>query len=479
MSTKSHLWRWEVVARMAGARPAPGFTFAEGRAFTGLSIDSRTAKPGDLFAALRGDRFDGHDFIGDALARGVSGVLLAEDRWKGEAGLRNEAQRSDAMWLLVHDTLDAMQQWGRAVREEIDPETVAITGSTGKTTTKDLLAAALSAFGPVRAPRASHNNAVGVPLTLLGLDPDHRYLVSELGMNHPGEIGQLVRLVSPDVALITSVGRAHIGHFRAADAILRAKLEIAEGLSPDGSLVVPDVPEELAGRAREVWKGRVVTFGAKETSEVRRVNALDLRLDETRFSIAGLEKPLRVRALGRGAASCALGAMAACHALRLPLDKAAAAIAEVPPPSGRLEPVRLGGFTVLVDTYNASPESSLASLDFLLSVPGPKRRFVAFGEMAELGTFSRACHEEVGRLAARTAGAFFYGADAKWAHDEAVRLGGSSRFYASKEELARDLSRTLGDGDLVLIKGSRRTAMETVFERLRTGSGGPRRGKEE
>jgi UDP-N-acetylmuramoyl-tripeptide--D-alanyl-D-alanine ligase len=471
MTTKSHLWRWEVVARMAGARPAPKVSVPRDLRFTGLSLDSRTTEPGAIFVPLKGERFDGHDHIPQAVKRGASGVLLAEDRWRDDESLHVLAGETSIVWLLVHDTLAALQQWGHGVRRDLDPETLALTGSSGKTTTKDLLTAAMGAFGPVCAARASHNNAVGVPWTLLGLEPEHEYLICELGMNHPGEIAELVQLVEPRVALITSVGRAHVGFLGGPDAILRAKLEITGALREEGVLVVPEEPGEVPRRARETWQGRILTFGRDENSDVRLAGESEFSLDGTHVHIQGMKRPVYVRILGRAAELCVLACVAACRALSLSLDRAGEAMAHVPPPPGRMEPKSLGGVTVLLDSYNASPESSVASLEFLLTVPGAVRRFVAFGEMGELGGFSQGCHEEVGRLAARSHGAFFFGPEAKWAHEESQRLGGRSAYYESKEELARDLARELRDGDLLLIKGSRRTAMETVFQELQRITG--------
>ncbi|MBD3334888.1 MAG: UDP-N-acetylmuramoylalanyl-D-glutamyl-2, 6-diaminopimelate--D-alanyl-D-alanine ligase, partial [Candidatus Eisenbacteria bacterium] len=247
MSVSSSLWQWQDVARMAGAHPAR--PPAKDVVFGGVSIDSRTTKPGELFVALRGERHDGHDHAAAALERGAAGLLVEESRWREDRRLRGLAAAGPAVWLLAGDTLAALQGWSRAYRESLQPTAAALTGSSGKTTAKDLLAGALGVFGPACAAQASFNNAIGVPLTLLSLKPDDHYLVAELGMNRSGEIASLVRMVQPHVALITSLGRAHVGYLGHPGAVRDAKLEIIEGLAPDGTLVLPQEPPDLYAAA--------------------------------------------------------------------------------------------------------------------------------------------------------------------------------------------------------------------------------------
>ncbi|MBD3335272.1 MAG: hypothetical protein GF355_07120, partial [Candidatus Eisenbacteria bacterium] len=265
----------------------------------------------------------------------------------------------------------------------------------------------------------------------------------------------------------TSLGRAHVGYLGHPGAVRDAKLEIIEGLAPDGTLVLPQEPPDLYAAARRLWRGEIVRFGAGAEADVALEEPPQFFPDGTRLRIRGLEEPLAVRILGRGAVSSVLAALAVCRALRLPWPPAAHGMAQVPPPPGRLEPVRAGGVTILLDTYNASPESSLANIELLLQLEGARKRYLAFGEMGELGGYSRTCHEEVGRAAARADGAFFLGEETKWARGEVERLGGASRRYTDHAALARDLARTVAHGDLVLIKGSRRSGMEQVFDLLR------------
>lgn len=467
MSESTHLWRWEDVARMAGARPAAARTPGGEEVFSGVSFDSRTASPGEIFVALKGDVHDGHDHIAQALARGASGVLLDASRWDGDPSFSRLEKQGRAAWLLVDDTLRAVQAWGRSWRLALDPVTFAVTGSTGKTTTKDLMASAVSPFGPACAARASFNNDVGVPRTLLELRDHHTFLIAEIGMNHPGEIARLVDLVRPDVAVITSVGSAHVGELGGHDAIMRAKLEITQGLDPSGCLVLPDEPARLLEEARRTWKGRILVFGGSSRAEVRLAGAPSWSVGGTRMEVEGLPRPVEVKILGRGAPTAVLAALAACKALALPLEEAAQALSQAPPAAGRMVSTELGSIRVLQDFYNASPESSLAAVEFLVNVPWDGKRYLAFGGMAELGAFSRPCHEEVGRAAASCDGAFFYGAEARWSHEACARAGGSSSHYDDKDALVRDLAGALRPGDLVLIKGSRRSAMETVFASLR------------
>jgi UDP-N-acetylmuramoyl-tripeptide--D-alanyl-D-alanine ligase len=429
-----------------------------------VSIDSRTLTPGDLFVALRGPRHDGHDFVGQALERGAVGALVAEGRWREDTRLRDLARRG-GVWLLARDPLEALQRWAREHRRELRPTTVALTGSTGKTTTKALLAAALEAAGKVHAARASHNNEIGVPLTLLGLRGHHTHLVCELGMNQPGEIRRLVAWVAPRVALITGVGLAHVGRLGGPEAILAAKLEITEGLDPEGTLVLPEEPERLQEAARERWPGRVLLFGRGPGCAVRLEGEPEWDWEGTRIRISGLAAPVRLRLLGPGAVWGALAALAVCRALEVDLEAAAARLSAVAPLPGRLRPVEHDGIRFLLDTYNASPEASEANIRFLMRLEA-RRRLLVFGEMAELGPESRPCHERVGRLAAALDGAFFYGPEARWAHEAALAQGGRSRHFTDREEMIEALAGELGPGDLVLLKGSRRTEMERVYEGL-------------
>ncbi|MBU1699594.1 MAG: UDP-N-acetylmuramoyl-tripeptide--D-alanyl-D-alanine ligase [Candidatus Eisenbacteria bacterium] len=473
MSTRSDMWRWEDVARMAGARPAAGLDPFADKIFSGLSIDSRSIQSGELFLALKGEQYDGHDFIPQSLEGGAAGILMDEQRWLSDASLRKLARERGGIWLLSNDTLHSLQLWAGALRGRLNPRTIALTGSSGKTTTKDLLAGALSCFGPVCAAQRSFNNAIGVPYTLLQLEPRHRFLISELGMNRSGEIEALVGLVKPHIALITSLGRAHVGFLGHPGAVKAAKLEIIKGLDPDGILILPDKPADLHVDAKGIWNGRMLLFGTSKNAEISLEGDPEFSEDGTRFRVSGLPEPVTVRLVGRGAVECFLAALAVCRAMELPLIQAARAMATVDSPAGRLQPVRIGGVTLFQDTYNASPESSVANLEFLLAIKGAGHRYFAFGEMGELGAYSRECHEEVGRLAARCDVSYFLGPEAIWAHREVERLGGRSRFYDSHEELAQDLVSIVKRGDLILVKGSRRSGMEKVCKLFKAGMVSP------
>lgn len=441
------------------------------RVLTRLSIDSRTLGAGDAFLALRGQRFDGHAFLGDALARGASALIVDDER------ALDALDTGERPVVVVGDTLAALQAAARAVRQRSGARVVAITGSAGKTTTKEL-AAAVSAtrFRTIRN-RGNLNNHVGLPLSLLDLQSGHEVAIVELGMNHAGEIRQLVDIALPDVRVWTNVGTAHIEYFGSRDAIAAAKAEVLEGAGAETVFVANADDPRVAGRAGE-FPGRVVTFGIDTDADVRAGRVEDRGLDGIEASVrtpAG-ETRLALSLAGRPNLANALAALAVGTVLGVPLEPATAALSAARPAPHRGEVLRLANDVVVYDdSYNASPSALEQALGAVASDQSGRRRVALLGEMLELGEASVVLHRESGRAAARagievlvTVG----GPAARALAEAAVEAGvpAAQVTHCETSEQAADLAQGLvAGGDLVFVKGSRGIRMERVVERLRAG----------
>jgi MurE/MurF fusion protein len=453
-------WSLAAIARMtratvAGLPPADWNLVARLPA-AGVALDSRQLVGGEVFVALEGERVDGHAFAAPALEAGASAALVKRAWWS-----RRKAARAKGIHLLVDDPIEALQDWAAALRLALAPKVIAITGSSGKTSTKELTLALLRRHGEVIGTVGNRNNEIGLPWTLLQLRGGSAWAVVELGANHVGEIARLTRICRPDVAVITCIGRAHVGRFGGAEALLEAKLEILEGLDPQGALVIPDDDERLRARAAASWAGPIVRFGFTDEAEVAaRVERTGLAGTELR--VRGLAVPLRVRLLGVAGARAALAALASVRALGLP-DPDLDALAAVAPFPGRLDPVEANGITWLLDMYNASPESVLHALDFLARVETPGRKVFVFGGMRELGESSGAIHGEIGRAAGACDAGVFFGEEGRIVGPEAQRAGVKQVVWCDQlTDAVRFLREYLVPGDVVLLKGARASALEKV-----------------
>lgn len=441
------------------------------RRFDRVSIDTRTLTPGALFVAIRGPQHDAHDFLGTALAAGALGLVVE----------RPEAVPSEggAVVIAVDDTTRALGALATGHRAPFRGPLVAVTGSNGKTTTKEMCAAILSLVGPCLKTRGNLNNAYGLPLTLLERDARHRSLVVELGMNHRGEIAQLARIARPTVGVITNVGTAHIEHLGSQEAIAEEKGDLVVALPPDGTAVLnADDPRVLAQAER--CPATVRTFGLGVGADVRaeRMSPLadgafsfDLVCDEGRA-------PARVGGLGEPAVMNALAAATAALAAGATLADAVEGLGQWRPLSGRMEPRRLAGGGVLIDdTYNANPQSMEAALRALAARRGQSRALAVLGDMGELGERSREFHRRAGAVAAALGidQVFSVGDFAEEVAAGAAEAGmETARIHVGKshEELAQAVRGVLHAGDWVLVKGSRASRMERVVERLVEGADG-------
>jgi len=459
-----------MVAGATGGRLVAG---SADRVFDAVSTDSRSLAAGSLFIALRGDRFDGHAFVDRALDQRAAGLLVST------LPSAPVLAGTEAAVILVDDTLEALQRLGRAVRRQSGARVVAITGSAGKTTTKEVAAEFLSARYRVFRNKGNLNNHIGLPLSLIELHRGPEVAVVELGMNHAGEIQTLVRLAEPDVRVWLNVGDAHIGHFESRDALARAKAEILGDAAPS-ALVVANADDAFVMGQMRAWTGRRVLFGEAAGADVRARHVSDRGFGGT---IADVDTPagplhLTVPLAGRAQLSNVLAAVAVALEFgigRRDLETRAAALTAV---ARRGEVTKLSsGIRLVDDSYNASPAAVRAMLAALAATPGAGRRVAVLGEMLELGTSARALHEACGRAAAE-AGVdeliVIGGPAADGLVDGAV-AGGLVRAhvhrFADSASAAAEVPRLVRAGDLVLVKGSRGTRTDLVADGLKQVAG--------
>ena len=443
------------VAEMAGGRldGEPAASLA------GVAIDSRAVHPGDLFVALPGDRTDGHAFVGDAIARGASALMVRSDATipDGPAAVR------------VPDTLAGLQSLAAGVRARLEATVVAITGSSGKTITKELTAAvARSRFSTV-ASAASFNNEIGVPLTLLNADEGTEVIVAEVGSRGIGHIASLMPLIRPDVGVVLNVGPAHIGMFGSLENVAIAKGELVEGLDGDGVAILNADDAAVAAMTSRT-SARAITFGSSAGADVRAEGVRLTPDGAASFTLIAADgsAPVMLRMPGEHLVSDALAAAAVGHALGIGVVDAAAALSSAEGPAWRMQVVdATDGWRVINDSYNANPASTAAALKTLVIVGKGRRTWAVLGYMAELGDTAAAEHDRIGRLAVRlgVSRLIVVGEDARPLY-EAARLEGMTPEEASLVPSADDalamLRSSLEPDDVVLVKASRVVGLERV-----------------
>ncbi|MGY1731310.1 UDP-N-acetylmuramoyl-tripeptide--D-alanyl-D-alanine ligase [Geodermatophilus sp. SYSU D01045] len=460
------------VAEAVGATLTPAADPAA--TVTGVTLDSRTVAPGDLFVAVTGERVDGHEFLDAAAAAGAAAALTTRPGGPLPA-------------LVVDDTVDALGRLAAAVHARLAAGgllTLGITGSSGKTSTKDLLGQVLAAAGPTVSPPGSFNNDIGLPLTVLSADEGTRHLVLEMGARGVGHIARLCAVARPDVGVVLNVGSAHLGEFGSADAIARAKGELVEALAETGTAVLNADDARVAGMAPRT-RARVVTTGRSAGADVR---AADVTLDDAaraRFTLVagGEEHPVALQVVGEHQVANALSAAAAALAAGMTPAAVARALSAAEPRSRwRMEVTRRGdGVTVVNDAYNANPESMRAALAALAGLPAT-RRVAVLGGMAELGPDAEAEHERLGRdaVAAGVDLLVAVGPDAVGMVSGATAAGahhgeGHGTQVASVPDRAAALdllSEVLVPGDVVLVKASRAHGLEVLADGLLTAGAG-------
>lgn len=434
-------------------------------AFDSVGTDSRTLAPRALFVALRGERFDGHDFIPQAVERGATAVMVEQRQ------LSAGAAREGTPRLVVDDTRKALGQLAACWRSRFSMPLVALTGSSGKTTVKEMLAGILRAAcegaegdAVVLATRGNLNNDIGVPLMLLELNAAHRYAVIEMGMNHAEEIRHLARLAIPDVALVNNAGRAHIEFLGSEEAIARAKGELFEELRPAATAVI-NADDRYAPLWRELASGRrQIEFGIEKSAAVTANYTLRYLESEIVVRMPRGEAHATLRAPGLHNVRNALAAAAAAAALHIAPPAVATGLSRFTGIKGRLQLKRgQGGATLLDDTYNANPDSVRAAIELLAQAPGD--RLLVLGDMGELGREAPRFHAEAG-AAARAAGIdhlFTLGTHSAHA---ARAFGAGARHYERLEDLLSEMTQRLKPATTVLVKGSRFMRMERVVQAL-------------
>ena len=464
MASEIRLTAEWVAAAMAGTIVA-----GDGRTvFSGVSIDTRTLRSGDVYVGIRGDRFDGADFSAAAVESGAAGVVTTRGRGK-TSGVANGAV------IEVDDTTTALQALAHATRKASGSKVVAITGSAGKTTTKEITAEFLGATYRVIRNRGNLNNHIGLPLSLMELTAGPDVAVVELGMNHAGEISTLVRIAEPDVRVWTNVGEAHLGFFASVDAIADAKAEILEGATKSTVLVANGDDDRITAR-RRAFVGQTLTFGLELPADVQAFDVADRGIDGTSASVStpiGAFK-LNTPLVGRGNLANILAATAVGVAFDVPLAAMAERAATLKAAHHRGEVVRLGrGVVVVDDSYNANPTATRRAIDVLRSSETSGRRVAVIGEMLELGDRAVGLHEDVGRavVAAGLDELVTVGSDAARAMAGAAVAAGMGRahvrYFATSDEAADAFASYVHAGDLVLVKGSRGVRTDTVVDRLK------------
>ena len=436
----------------------------EERYVTGFSIDSRTLASGDLFFAIVAKR-DGHDFVPAALKRRAAGVVVSKPVALGDD--------SESFAVEVADTTKALQDLARWVRRESGARVVAITGSAGKTTTKDTIAAFVGTKYRVVKNTGNLNNHLGLPLSLLELRHGADVAVMELGMNHAGEIRTLVGVAAPEVRVWTNVGEAHIGYFGSTAAIADAKAEILEHATSD-TVLIANADDPLVMARVPAFAGRVVTFGTTQRADIRGVDVEDLGLNGSRARLVTPvgERNVTVPLLGRGHLMNVLCGAATALEMGIDLDTIVSAAAHLKPSSKRGAVLKLPkGVTVIDDSYNSSPSALQRSLE-VIARSWAARRVAVLGEMLELGELSVPLHQECGRAAAvsKLSKLITVGGEPARALGDAAIAAGMPRqsvlHFDSSLEAAEAVTLLVASGDVVLVKGSRGTRTDLVVERL-------------
>ena len=446
---------------------------------TGYSIDSRTAAPGDLFFAVRGERHDGHDFVASAFARGAVAALVSRER---VATLPDAALAHPL--LIAEDPLAAMQSLASHVRRQWGRRVVAITGSAGKTTTKEAIAAALGTTFRVLKSEGNLNNNFGLPLQLLRLMPEHEFAVVEMGMNHSGEIAALARIAVPDWGVITNVGMAHIENFSEGQAgIARAKFELVAALPANGVAFL-NCDDDYAAQFGRDFFGRAVYFGSGPCADPQILSAVeDLSGLHVRFRVGqrgvptdrsssvGWEREgsFTLQLLGAHNASNAMAGLAVALEASVDLDAAVAAIASLTAGDKRGQAIEIAGATILNDSYNSNPEALRSMIRTLAARPAAGRRILVAGEMLEMGELGPALHADCGRAAAEAGLDLVAGVQGNAEHLAAAACAGgvASLFLPDAEAAGRWLVENLRPGDVILVKGSRGVHLERVIEAVK------------
>jgi UDP-N-acetylmuramoyl-tripeptide--D-alanyl-D-alanine ligase len=461
--------RW-TIAQVAGAVGAwPGAGLDPVARVAGVSIDSRTVRAGELFIAIHGPRHDGHDHVAGALERGALAAMVSES----ELGRYSDPVRDRC--LAVADTFLGLKQLARAVREAWGGKIAGVTGSVGKTTTKEILATLLGTRFRVLKSEGNFNNEYGLPLTMFHLDETHQAAVLEMGMSRSGELSRLVEIAQPDVGVVTRVAPAHLEFFASVEEIALAKRELIEGLNGHESVAVLNADDSLVAGFASHAPGRVLTYGIANAADFRAEAIEDRGALGSAFVLVhgGKRVRLELALAGRHVISNALAAVAAANVWGIEATEAQDVLRSLRAPAMRGELLRFANGAALInDSYNSSPAALHAMISVLAATPDYRRRILAAGEMRELGQTSRQLHRDAGSFAAKSGKIDWIigvAEDGAQIVEGAVAAGlprAQTKFFASSEEAAKFLLDFVMPEDLLLVKGSRGVKMERIVEAL-------------
>lgn len=447
------------LARIAEFLNASG-DFDRDAVATAYSIDSRTIRPGELFFAVQGETMDGHDFVRQALEKGAVAAVVAADKLAGFS--------SRAGLIVVDDTLLALQLLAKSVRWLWAKPLIAVTGSAGKTTTKEAIAHVLSSRFRVLKSEGNFNNHFGLPLMLLKLEPEHDAAVVEMGMSHLGEIAALAEIAQPETGVVTNVAPVHLEFFSSVAEIARAKYELIESLPAKGTAVL-NADDEYVSQFGRNFKGRVITYGFGSAATVRAENLKSLGEKGSSFDIVvgDRREPATLPLVGSHNVYNALAATAVALERGLTLSEVALSLASLAPADKRGQVVRIGNITVINDCYNSNPKALAAMVEALAGMPA-RRRIVVAGEMLELGPQGDALHRESGEHIAAKRIDILIGVRglASQMVEAAKQAGISANFVATPEEAGQWLATETREGDVVLLKASRGVKLEKALEQL-------------
>lgn len=429
---------------------------------TGVSIDSRTAGSGEMFAAVRGENTDGHRYIEAAAANGCTAVLIDDNTYRDKIPAGMNA-------VLVSDTVKALQDIAAYYRAAMDIKIIGVTGSVGKTTTSDMVRAVCSQKFKTAKTKGNFNNHIGLPLSILGFDPDTQIGILEMGMDRPGEIEFLAGIAKPDIGIITNIGTAHIEHLGSRENIFKAKMEIATYFDKESVLIVNGDDDFLSEIHDTAY--RLVKVGSLGSNQIYVYNISDSAENGVEFTLEYREQATRIHlpVPGRHNAVNAALAIAAGVEAGVSVQEAAAGLAGLELTDKRLSVKGKNGIKVIDDTYNASPASMKAAIDVLVSAKG-LRRIAILGDMFEQGELSSRYHREIGEYVSDKPVDMLIaiGDDAAYIRDGALKTMSADRvkYYKTKNDFLKEIKNIITSGDVVLVKGSRGMAMEQIVKKI-------------
>ena len=428
----------------------------------GVSIDSRTINPNELYFALIGENHDGHNFVEEVYQKQAIAAIVEKKWWQ-----QNQHKLQNKTVLVVEDSLRALQELANFYRKQFTIPVIALTGTNGKTTTKEMIAAVLYKAGSVCKTQGNYNNHIGVPLTLFQLDNHHQYLVVEMGTNHFGEIARLCEIAAPQYGLITNIGHGHTEFLRDIKGVTRAKMELFKHLHKTGGVIFANTDDENITRKIKAFNS-IKTYGFRGKPDI---HAEDLGLNENGCAVLKVEETtIALNVAGKHNMSNALAAIAVAKEFGIKINDIKSALESIHLPSKRMEIIKHNNITILNDSYNANPESMLAALHTLSGVQVPGKKYFVMGDMLELGDMAAKHHAKIGKSLRG------FGIDTFFAYgpysEEAIKhtpAGVTAQHFTDKTDLAKSLKNKLLSGDLILIKGSRSMKMEDVLDKILKG----------